>query len=66
MLVVFNTVYGACMLVKPTITFTLHSAPSGGWEQIVKLSKKATLKFINTTLLIAPTAITFTIMKLGS
>ena len=43
-----------------------HSNSSGGWEQITKLNKKATLKSINTTLLIAPTAVTLTIMKLGS
>ena len=46
------------------ILFALHySEASGGWEQNTNLSKKATLKLVNTTLLIAPTAVTSTIMK---
>ena len=45
---------------------TRQSATSSGWEQIAKLSKKATLKFINTALLIAQTIVTSTIMKLGN
>ena len=43
-----------------------HSAVSGVWEHIAKLSKTATLKFINSTLLIALIAVTLTIIKLGS
>ena len=43
-----------------------HSAASGVWEQMANLSNKVTLEFINTILLIAPTAVTSTIMKLGS
>ena len=39
---------------------------SGLWEQIAKLSKTATLKFINSTLLIAPIAVTLTIIGVGS
>ena len=42
------------------------SAVSGVWEQIAKLGKTATLKFINSTILIAPIAVTLTIIKLGS
>ena len=43
-----------------------HSEASGGWGQITELTKKHTLKVINNTLLIAPTAVTSPIMKLGS
>ena len=43
-----------------------HSTTVGVWEQIAKLSKKATLIFINTIPLIVPTAVTSTIMKLGN
>ena len=39
-----------------------HGAASGGWEQIDKLTKTATLKLTNPTLLIVPTAVTSTIM----
>ena len=42
-----------------------HSDSSGGWEQTTKLSKNATLKFINTTLTIVTTAIKSILLKLG-
>ena len=44
----------------------VYSEATGAGEQSTKLSEKATLKFINTTLKPAPTAVKLTIMKLGS
>ena len=43
-----------------------QSAVSGVGEQNAKLSKTATLKFFNSTLLIKPIVVTLTIIKLGS
>ena len=37
----------AVILVVHIVVVKLHSAASGGWEQIAPLSKTATLKFIN-------------------
>ena len=42
-----------------------HIALSGVWEQIAKVSKTVILKFINSTLLIVPIAVTITMIKLG-
>ena len=36
-----------------------------GWKDNTKLREKAILKFINMTLRIAPTAVTYKLMKLG-
>ena len=43
-----------------------HSGLSGGWEERTKLREKITLKFINITLSIIPTAVTIKLMKLRS
>ena len=42
-----------------------HSAVPGVWQHIAKLTKTATQKFRNSTLLIAKIAVTSTIIKLG-
>ena len=47
-------------------TLAQCSEASGGWEQSAKFNKKATLNCINSTLIIAPTAITLKIITLGS
>ena len=41
-------------------SITTHSEAPGGCAQRTKLSKKPTLKLINPTLIIAPTAVTST------
>ena len=44
----------------------MHYSEASGWlEQSTKPSKKAALEFTNTTLIIKPTAVTSTVMKLG-
>ena len=44
------------------LLLTIHSDSSNRWEQWTKLSEKATLKFINTSLTIGPTS---RLLKLG-
>ena len=46
--------------------YGVDNTVSSVWEQIPKLSKTATLKFIHSTLIIAPIAVILTIIKLKS